>query len=117
MTWLTRFNLVTWLVGLGILVLTYLDDPLSFYLLITVALVAIGILGLNPDIEHAGTDVGHGHAHLANEGYPDEGKGRHVTRGFFRTYRHAFHASPYPGTAAPDDTFGVVGTSLASSDE
>lgn len=154
-TWLARFNLVTWLVGLGILVLTYLDDRLAFYLLITVVLVAIAILGLNPYIEHAGTDVGHGHdtrsrlggwwdlfyigqnlhtihhlypsvpfyhlrkvyVHLANEGYFEEGKGRHVTRGLFRTYRYALQASPYPGAAAPDDAFDVVGTSLASADE
>lgn len=154
-TWLARFNVVTWLAGLAIMVLTWISNPTSFYLLVAVVLVAIGLLGLNPYLEHAGTGVGHGHdtrsrrgwwwdlfylgqnlhtihhlypsvpfynlrkvyAHLAQAGYFDEGERRHVTRGFLRTYRHALHASPYPGAEAADDTFDVVGTSLASADE
>lgn len=153
--WLARFNLLTWIVALGILVMTYVRDPSSFYLLLSVVLVAIGILALNPYIEHAGTDVGHGqdtrsrlgwwwtifylgqnhhlihhlypsvpfynlakvHAHLVERGFFGEEHNRHVSHGLFGTYRHALGASPYPGATAPDDTFDVVGESLASSGE
>jgi len=54
------FNLLTWTFMLGLLCWTALSDPVRFFILTVVLATAIMILGLNPYIEHAGTDIGHG---------------------------------------------------------
>jgi len=57
---IAALNLCTWTSMLGLIAWTGFTNPILFAILMSVLFVAIIILGINPYIEHAGTDIGHG---------------------------------------------------------